>query len=187
MSPMPRKDLAAHQLNGTKPSYVEPACYVPAGRPCYPAGISGKCRSVFKRLVKMLEERKSITPGDEEILRLYAVLYDRHAAALEMVRTQGAIVSYTRLNNNGQDVQCEKPNLHLKICETSEQKMLACLSALGLTPLSRSKVRCADVAKEEADPRIEALLHREVEQNDVEAEADQAAIDRALEQVATLQ
>jgi P27 family predicted phage terminase small subunit len=145
--PMPRKSLSEHALTGTKPQYVEPEAFVPSGRPKYPRGISGEAKAAFKRLVKMLEQRRSVTPGDQEILRLYAVLFDRHVRALAAIAEQGEICVYTRLNNRGEDVACERPNLWLKVAETCEAKMLACLSSLGLTPMNRGKVKITEEPK----------------------------------------
>ena len=142
--PMPRKSLAEHQLQNTKPAYVEPEAFVPHGRPRYPKGISGEAKAAFKRLSRMLEARRSITPGDEEILRLYAFLFSRHQRALAALELEGEITTYTRLNNRGEDEQCEKPNHWLKVAETCEARMISCLSALGMTPMNRSKVKTTE-------------------------------------------
>jgi P27 family predicted phage terminase small subunit len=141
---MPRKSLSEHALQNTKPAYVEPEAFVPAGRPKYPRGISGEAKAAFKRLARMLEARRSITPGDEEILRLYAFLFSRHQRALAAIEKEGEVRLYTRLNNHGEEVLSEKPNLWLKVAETCEAKMIACLSALGMTPMNRSKVRTTE-------------------------------------------
>ena len=107
---MPRKSLSEHALTGTKPQWVEPDTFLPAGRPKYPRGISGEAKASFRRLSRMLEARRSLTPSDQEILSLYAHLYSRHQRALVAIEKEGEIRLYTRLNNRGEDVQCEKPN-----------------------------------------------------------------------------
>jgi P27 family predicted phage terminase small subunit len=175
---MPRKSLAEHQLQNTKPAYVEPESFVPSGRPKYPRGISGEAKAAFKRLSRMLEARRSITPGDQEILRLYAHLFSRHEKALAAIETQGEICTYTRLNNRGEDVQCEKPNLWLKVAETCEAKMIACLSALGLTPMNRSKVKTTEQPKS-PQPEPEAFPSRE-EATAPEPEPDLNSIDETV-------
>jgi len=108
-------------------------------------------KAVYRRLSRTLEARRSATPGDQEILRLASYLIVRHQRALEKLAEEGEVCTYTRLNNRGEDVQCEKPNLWLKIAETSEAKILACLSALGMTPMNRSKVKTAD---QPTDPNV---------------------------------
>ncbi|MGB6250497.1 MAG: phage terminase small subunit P27 family [Terriglobales bacterium] len=144
---MPRKSLSEHKLNNTTPAYVEPDTFIPSGRPKYPKNISGEAKAAFKRLSRMLEARRSLTPSDQEILALYAHLYSRHQRALAAIEREGEIRLYTRLNNRGEDVQCEKPNLWLKVAETCEAKMIACLSALGMTPMNRSKVKPTEQPK----------------------------------------
>jgi P27 family predicted phage terminase small subunit len=145
-----RKSLEDHELQGTKPQYVLPDSDVPAGRPKYPKGISGEAKSTFKRLTKMLEQRRTVTQGDAEILRLYAYLFDRHSRSLEHVATEGEIVPTEVLSKDGKTViTVMKPNAWLKIAETCETKMANLLSALGLTPRARTQVKAT---KEEPKP-----------------------------------
>jgi len=169
--PMPRKPLSEHALAGTRVGYVELESFVPSGRPKCPRAISGEAKAAFKRLTRMLENRRSVTPGDQEILRLYAVLFDRHSRALAAIEKQGEICMYTRLNNRGEDVQVEKPNLWLKVAETCEAKMLSCLSALGLTPLNRSKVKTVDVPRPpepEAFPTLAEMKAQAADADDID-------------------
>jgi phage terminase small subunit len=53
----------------------------------------------------------------------------------------------------------EKPNLWLKVAETSERNMIACLDRLGLTPNARGKVKPTHVptAPQEATPEQQFL------------------------------
>ncbi len=157
--PMPRKSISAHRLCGTTPEYVVEEAVVESGRPRYPKGISPAARLVFKRLCALLEKRRSLTSGDGELLRLYCVLFDRHARALAAIEKEGEIRTYTRLDNRGEAVQCEKPNLWLKVAENSEAKMISVLDRLGLTPINRSKVKPAEPPKEvkPVDPGDELL------------------------------
>jgi len=159
--PRPRVSLEAHECRGTVPQYVTPDVHVESGRPKYPRGISGEARSAYKRLVKLLEARRSLTAGDQELLHIYAILFDRHKKALAKVAEEGEIKIYYRLDNHGESVPSEKPNLWLKIAQDSESKMIACLDRLGLTPINRGKVKPADPPKDQqTDPR-DAMLTRE--------------------------
>jgi P27 family predicted phage terminase small subunit len=156
---MPRKSLAEHALTGTKPEYVTPdTVAVAPGRPRYPKGISAAARKEFKRLCNLLEQRRSLTPGDEELLRLFAVVFDRHQRALEKIAEEGEIKIYYRLDNQGKQVPSERPNLWLKVAQESERFMVSVLDRLGLTPMNRGKVKPCDVPKEakpeEHDPRL---------------------------------
>jgi len=145
--PQPRKSLEDHKLQNTKPQYVEPTSDVPAGRPKYPSGISPAAKSTFKRLVRLLESRRTCTAGDAEILRLYAIAFSRHVRALEHLEAEGEICAYTRLDSNGQPHQQFKENLWLKTATDAEKFMRACLADLGLNPLQRSKVRAVEEKK----------------------------------------
>ena len=145
-----RKPLDLHDLQGTKPAYVLPDSDVGPGRPKYPKGISGDAKSAFKRLTKMLEDRRTITQGDAEILRLYAHLFDRHERALEHVRLEGEIVPTQTFSKDGNStITVMKLNQWLKIAETCETKMAALLTQLGLTPRTRTQVK---TTKEPAKP-----------------------------------
>jgi P27 family predicted phage terminase small subunit len=140
--PTPRKSEALHNLSGTRSQAKPESEYtLPPGRPKFPPNISKEAKAVFKRLCGLLESRRSLTEGDGELLRLYAVIFDRHARALAKVAEQGEIKMYVRLDSNGQPHEFEKQNLWLKICETSEKNLVAILDRLGLTPHNRAKVK----------------------------------------------
>lgn len=162
MSPMPRKSLAEHALTGTKPEYVTPdTVAVAPGRPHYPKGISADARKEFKRLCNLLEKRRSLTPGDEEALRLYAIVFDRHARAIAKLAEEGEIKIYYRLDNQGKQVPSERPNLWLKVAQESERFMVSVLDRLGLTPMNRGKVKPCDVPKEVKPEEHDSRLTRE--------------------------
>ncbi len=142
--PTPKKTDAAHWLDGTQSQAAVPPSKEPAfeaGRPRYPKGISGEARAAFKRLCALLEKRRALTEADGELLRLYSITFDRHSRALEKLAVEGEVRIYTRLNNHGEEVQAEKPNLWLKIAQDAEKTMIACLDRLGLTPLNRGKIK----------------------------------------------
>jgi P27 family predicted phage terminase small subunit len=177
--PAQRKDLAAHELNGTKARYSEPSSDVRAGRPKFPKGISAAALKVFKRLCALLEERGTLTSGDAELLRLYAVTFTRHERALQHLADEGEITTYVRLDSNGQPHDVEKPNLWLDVATNCEKFMRATLADLGLNPLQRSKVKPV-----KADPKPDAadaaLLSREAPQPAVEDEPDLSLIHEEL-------
>lgn len=150
--PMPRKPLDIHKLTGTKPQYVEPTSDVAPGRPKFPGTLSKDARSAMKKLCKLLEARQTLTPGDGELLRLWAVAYTRHEKALAKLAVEGEIRIYTRLDNHGEAVESERPNLWLKVAQESEKYMLAVLDRLGLTPMNRAKVKPTEKPKEESAP-----------------------------------
>lgn len=146
-----------HKLKGTRPTRAaDNGQDIPAGRPKFPKGISSDAKRVFKRLCNLLENRRALTHGDGELLRMYSLLYTRHEKALAKLDEEGEIKIYFRLNNNGESVPAEKPNLWLKVAETCERNMVACLDRMGLTPNARAKVKqVGDKPKPEATPEEE--------------------------------
>jgi P27 family predicted phage terminase small subunit len=148
---------AEHKLKGTRATRAaDHGQDIPAGRPKFPKGISAEAKRVFKRLCGLLEQRRALTHGDGELLRLYSILYTRHETAMSKLLVEGEICKYTRLDSNGTAHDQEKPNLWLKVAETCERNMVACLDRMGLTPNARAKVKqVGDKPKPEATPEEE--------------------------------
>jgi P27 family predicted phage terminase small subunit len=143
----PRIDLATHKTRGTKPQYVLADSDTPAGRPKVPKSLSDDGKRTFKRLAKMLAQRRTLTAGDQEILRLYATAFDRHARAVEHLAKEGEIVISQRTTKSGELFDFEEENKWLSIAQNSEKYMRGLLSDLGLNPLQRSRVKQTEVKK----------------------------------------
>jgi len=159
---MPRKSDELHLLQGTKSqAKMETENTIPPGRPKYPKNISPESKAVFKRLCSLLEKRRALTEGDGELLRIYAILFDRHSRALAKIAEQGEICVYVRLDSNGQPHDVEKENLWLSVATNSEKNMIAILDRLGLTPHNRTKVKPTAAAKitEKPEDPVEAFLN----------------------------
>jgi P27 family predicted phage terminase small subunit len=138
----PSKPEELHKLQGTKSEVVsERPSSVAGGRPRVPEGLSAEATKEFKKLCAALRKRRALTPGDASILRLWAILYDRHNVALAQLASEGIVCEYTRLDSNGAPVEMYKINLYLKVAEVCEGKMIALLDRLGLTPSHRDRVR----------------------------------------------
>jgi P27 family predicted phage terminase small subunit len=131
--PRERKSLSDHKLTGTKPEWISPDVATAPGRPRYPKNISADAKRTFKRLCSILEKRRSVTEGDSELLRLYALAYDRHAKAVAKLEVEGEIRVYHRLDKHGEQVPTEKENLWLPIAVNAEKFMRGCLADLGLS------------------------------------------------------
>jgi P27 family predicted phage terminase small subunit len=176
--PTPRKSLEDHALSNTKPRYAEPTSEVLGGRPKFPTNFSGEMKATFKRIVRLLETRRTCTTGDAEIIRLFCVAVDRQKRALGHIGSEGEITCYTRLDSNGQPHEIWKPNLWLKVCTDAEKLQLAALDRLGLTPMNRAKVKPTKEA-----PKLDvndAVFSREAEQQPLSDEPDLNAIDETL-------
>jgi P27 family predicted phage terminase small subunit len=177
--PRERKSLEDHKLAGTKPQYVLPDSDVPAGRPSFPKGISQTAKKKFKQLVAMLEARRTVTAGDQEILRLYALTFDRHERAIVNLQRDGEIVPTIVFGKNGDQITVMKPNLNLKIAETCESKMLALLTQLGLTPRTRTQVKetkAPKKAEERFPSREEAAPTQPVSDADLLESIDESKV-----------
>jgi len=177
--PRQRRSLSEHILTNTKPEWNTPGSPTTPGRPKYPRGISGEAKAAFKRLVRMLEVRRVLTPGEQEILRLYALTYDRHAKAIAKLAEEGEIVTYFRLDKTGAQVPTVKPNLWLAVAENAEKYLRALLGDLGLNPTTRSKVQQTDKPKDKAaDAANDALLSREsAEPTEPEVDLDKLLVE----------
>jgi len=178
----PEKDATLHTLQGTKSvaGKTDDSAAAP-GRPKFPKGLPQAARAVFKRIVGLLEKRRHITEGDVELIRLYALLYVRHAKALAKLDAEGEVRVYVRLDSHGTPHDQEKPNYWLKIAETAEKNMVACLDRLGLTPHNRAKVKPTGEDKNKpADPMEEFLAGRSPGRAASEAEVEDEELDELV-------
>lgn len=143
-----------HNLKGTRPTRAaQPEFVVPPSRPRKPKDLTPLGMAVFNRLCSLLKKRRALTAAEGELVRIYAVNYERHSKAMAKIQEQGEIRIYTRLDSNGQAHDVEKENLWLKVAVTAEKNMIAILDRLGLTPLNRAKVK--PTAKPEAQKPLD--------------------------------
>ena len=127
-------------LHGAKSQSAVPTeSTVRAGRPRYPAGLTPAARRMFKDLCRLLSDRRALSEADGEALRLYAILYDRHARALAAVESEGLLISETRFGSNGEPSLRKVKNPALAICQESEKQMTAILRDLCLTVATKDK------------------------------------------------
>lgn len=142
MCPTPRKSDLAHFVTGTK-SQAKPATesHVSAGRPKIPSDLDKGLRRVFKDLCNLLSARRSLSVGDVELVRLYCFVYDRHKRNVALLRQEGEVVTYHRLDSNGQSVPQVRENIRMKFVAAAEKQMASILSQLGMTPTSKDRAR----------------------------------------------
>ena len=150
--PTPRKSLDEHKLSGTRAHYVEESSDVSPDRPRYPKNLSIEARRFFKGICRTLERRRTLTEGDQELIRLAAVLRDRHERAIAHVAAEGEIAVYTRFDSNGATHDIVKENLWLRVAKDAERQTVAILDRLGLTPMHRSKIK--PTKKDEQEPAV---------------------------------
>jgi P27 family predicted phage terminase small subunit len=141
---MPRKPKSSLEAwVSSKPSEatVPQESAVPAGRPAKPKGVSKEAVKIFRRLCKLLAQRRALTAGDGEILGLYCVLYDRHMRALAALEKEGEVVTQTRMGRSGEPYELTLKNPWLDIAKDCERQRVAILDRLGLNPRSKDAVK----------------------------------------------
>ncbi|HWZ97281.1 MAG TPA: phage terminase small subunit P27 family [Candidatus Dormibacteraeota bacterium] len=140
--PAQRKSELLHELHGSKPhDRTADLSHVPAGRPKFPKDLDPALRPVFKRLCRLLQERQVLTAGDVELIRLYCFAYDRHERQAVLLRKEGEVCTYTRLDSNGQPHDVVKENVRMKLVAQAERQMASILSQLGLTQVAKDRAK----------------------------------------------
>jgi P27 family predicted phage terminase small subunit len=154
----PRKPQALHDVEGTKPQFVYGSTDdTTPGRPKVPKGLSRGAKKSFKALSRQLESRRHLTAGDGELLRLAAVLIDRHQRAIEHLQSEGEIVRTLRVVG-GVEIPVEAESLWLKIAQSSEKQLTAILDRLGLSPRERGRIRPTTAPADEEHAAEEAFF-----------------------------
>jgi P27 family predicted phage terminase small subunit len=138
----PAKTPAQHILHGTVSQAkvgVGESTYT-GGRPHFPSHMSKVARTEAKRLVRLLEDRRTVTPGDVALVTLYAEVYTRWVATKAEVGDDRMVETKMK-NSNGEFVTVKRLNPLLKVLQMDESKLLALTRELGLTPAMRDKVK----------------------------------------------
>lgn len=133
-----------HDLHGTKSQVkLAPESHVAAGRPKTPRDIrrDPALRKTFKSICKLLAERRALTDGDVELIRLYCFAFDRHERQVQLLRDEGELINVTVLDANGQPHTKIKENPRLKIVVGAEKEMASILSQLGMSPTAKDRAR----------------------------------------------
>jgi P27 family predicted phage terminase small subunit len=159
----PIKTSQEHWLAGSLPqSKAAVHSHIAAGRPKFPTDLGNdpKLKRVFKELCSLLEERRALSKGDRDLIRLYCFVYDRHRRNVALLRTEGELTTYVRLDSHGQPHDQVKENIRLKICVAAEKQMASILSQLGLTPTAKDRARpTGGRSAEELPPNSAAALY----------------------------
>jgi P27 family predicted phage terminase small subunit len=146
----PRKPEVLHSLQGTRPHDRVDVSHVQGGRPRFPKDLDKSLRPVFKRIVRLLTDRRVITEGDADLVRLYCFSYERHQRQVALLRQEGEVVSFTWTDDTGTHTGM-KANIRLKIVVDAEKQMANILAQLGLTQLSKDR---AKPTREDVGPRV---------------------------------
>jgi P27 family predicted phage terminase small subunit len=151
--PAHRKSKELHDLHSTTPNgRAADVSHVPSGRPRIPRDIGPGLRKTFKNLCSLLQGRRTLTAADGELIRVYCFVLERHEKNVAMLRAEGEVCQYTRLDNNGQAHLQYKTNLRLKIVVEAEKQMAAILNQLGFSPTAKDRAKPTSSSEEKIVP-----------------------------------
>lgn len=147
----PEKPISLHNLQGTTPegrSAVGGESVHAPGRPKW-GKLPRQCRATFKRICKLLADRKHLTPGDRELVTLYAIAEDRYWQFKNTLDVEGPTI---------QTEEGPKDHPAWKHFYSAERTMLSCLDRLGLNPLARDKAKQTRTGKEKSPDEFEQFI-----------------------------
>lgn len=111
-----------------------------AGTPEMPSHLTAAERTVWARVVALLEARGTLTQADGFVIEKYCALYVRWRAEQTALNSEGTMIEkLTRVGRNDYGVYVSAPNPRLKIVQATEKQLLALDRELGLTPRHRGK------------------------------------------------
>jgi P27 family predicted phage terminase small subunit len=137
----PRLSDAHHKMMGTEYKFKgKTASKLAGGRPRMPQHLTAEARKEWRRVLPLLEERKSVTEADAGALALYCEQFARWVAAKKSVDEKGITVTVNVLDRNGEQMQTTKVNPALRVLQEVEKALRQSLRELGLTPATRERV-----------------------------------------------
>jgi hypothetical protein len=139
----PAKSQALHDLHGTRAQSSAADPHIPAGRAKIPKDFRAEPELIewFKELDKLQTERGVNSRGDGELYRLYSFTRERHRRNIALLRLEGEVVEYMRLDSHGVQVPSVQTNIRLAIVTQAEKQMVQILSQLGLSTTTKDKAR----------------------------------------------
>jgi len=161
-----RKSLQDHDLSGTEPQYVvADAPPFRGGKPKMPADLSPEAVTEWKRLVKELSKRGTLTRVDSSMLELYVRMWSRWKKVAALAEANPVDdVSWVDKNGTEHFKTIEHPaSAMASRLENSLRNMLKELSA---TPASRERTRPLQQAPPKnapPHPNSSEGLHRELD------------------------
>ena len=145
MTGRPPKRPETHRWQQTRQraSTAKTHSATPAGTPKTPSHLSPEARKAWRGLVKLLEERGTLSRADSMVLSIWAETQSRWIAAKADVARFGIVIESTVLDSNGTAVVSRKPNPALRTLENCEKSLRTLAREFGCTPQSRERVKPA--------------------------------------------
>ena len=145
-----------HRLKGTRPTRTQnPAeSKFTGGRPTMPKDLSEAAQAEWKRLVRQLHRRGTLTKIDGSALQIYVEMYSRWKLCLQEIEENGIMVEQTTTDSNGQPHTRRVQNPAAKLATQLENSMRQMLREFAATPATREKAKPTQPAakKEEYEP-----------------------------------
>ena len=162
----PRKTEAEHRLQGTKPhaSTAKTHSDVEQARPKMPSHLSPEARKAWHGLVRLLEERGTLSRADSMALSIWSETQARWIQAKAELAKYGIVIEVTVLDSNGAAVITRKPNPALRTVEQCEKNLRALAREFGCTPQSRERVKPAKPVEEKTEESMLTRMAREREE-----------------------
>ncbi len=129
-----------------------------------PSHLSLEARKAWHGLVKLLEERGTLSRADSMVLSIWAETQSRWIAAKADVAKYGIVIETAVLDSNGQPVTSRKPNPALRTVEQCEKSLRALAREFGCTPQSRERVKPAKPVDEKPKDSPFSILDEENEE-----------------------
>ncbi len=116
-----------------------------------PEHLSPEARKAWRGLVKLLEERGTLSRADSMVLSIWAETQARWVAAKAELAKYGIVIETSVLDSNGAPVVSRKPNPALRTVEQCEKSLRALAREFGCTPNSRERVKPAKPVEEKPE------------------------------------
>jgi P27 family predicted phage terminase small subunit len=138
----PAESPEYHQLVGTRATRAnnEPSPHT-AGRPSCPSYLSPVAKKEFRRIVKILTARGTLTPGDGPAIELYCQSYARYRACIVEIETLGDFVDVQYTGADSAVFTKRAVNPASKLATQLANSLRAQLIQLGATPSAREKAK----------------------------------------------
>jgi P27 family predicted phage terminase small subunit len=139
-----RKTEEQHWLQGSKPEWSAPdSPSFAGGKPKMPKELSPVAQAEWKRLVKHLQQRGTLTRCDASALEIYCETYARWRQCLADIAVHGPVIETTWTDSHGTEHEKRVPNPAAKLAAQLETSMRQMLKEFSATPASREKSRPA--------------------------------------------
>jgi P27 family predicted phage terminase small subunit len=137
-----------------RPTRARAADKFASGRPACPAHVKADpvAFECWRRIVKLLAARGTITKADGPSIELYVATYCDWLSARVEVKTHGLIVETVLAGKDGETYTVRKENPAQKIVDRCAGTMRQLLKEFGATPAARERAKVAKGFQSKKEP-----------------------------------